>query len=573
MQKLRWQIALVALALVAIAILLFAQQPILRAFTGAPAEGGIYIEALVGSIGRLNPILDSANPADQDIDRLIFSSLVRFDARGDVQSDLAEDWGVSMDGQVYNVTLREGVTWHDGEPLTAADVGFTIQMLRNDQLPIPEDLRTLWQSVEVIVFDERHLQFRLPAPFAPFLDYLTFGILPEHLLGEMDAATFVNAPFNLEPIGSGPYRFDELINENNQVEGVVLAAWDEYHLGRPFIDQIVFHYYPDSQAAYAAYQQGDVQGISFIDATTLPSALTDQTLSLYSERLPRLSLVLLNLNNAAVPFLQESLVRQALLHGINRQLLVDEFLNGQGFVADSPILPGTWASNENLSPLAFDVDRAIELLKQAGYTVPAEGGDIRSKEGISLAFELAHPDDELHTQIAESIRASWQEIGVNVTLVAVPYEELIVDYLETRAYEAALVDLNMSRSPDPDPYPFWHQAEATGGQNYSGWDDRRASEYLEDARVSTNQAQRARLYRNFQTHFMRELPALPLYFPVYNYGVSTLVRGVSVGPLFQSSDRFATLGEWFLVSGGQVGDLEPTPQPEFPDPTDTPAIQ
>jgi peptide/nickel transport system substrate-binding protein len=559
MSRLRWQLLLVALALVAIALLLLARQPILRAFVAAPAQGGIYIEGLVGSLGRLNPLLDDANPADQDITRLLFSGLVRFDDRGNPLPDLAEVWGISPDGLTYNFTLLENLSWHDGTPLTASDIAFTVELMRNELLPIPVDVRELWDSIEVVVFDERNIQFRLPLPFAPFMDYLSFGVLPQHLLGEMDANTLLNAPFNLEPIGSGPYRFEELQSENDIVTGVVLTAWDEYHLGRPFIDQMVFHYYESSAAAYQAYTQGDVLGISYVDQATLPQVMSDQTLNLYSARLPRMSVVLLNLDNAAVPFLQEIEVRQALLQGINRQWIIDQFLGGQAFIADTPVLPGTWAFSENVPSTIFDTEAAIDKLKEAGYTIPAEGGQVRSKDNVSLSFELVHPNTELHTLIAESIQANLAELGVQVTLVAVPYEELLSDYLEPRAYEAALVDLNMSQYPDPDPYPFWHQAEATGGQNYSKWNDRRASEYLEQARVTINQGLRARLYRNFQNHFARELPSLPLYFPVYNYAVSAQVRGVSLGPLYQSSDRFATLAEWFLVARSQA-DLDPTPE-------------
>lgn len=573
MNKLRWQFLLVGLALVAIAILLLAQQPLLQAFTAQPERGGIYIEGLVGNIGRLNPLLDGANSADQDIDRLLFNGLVRFDARGNPQPDLAEDWGVSLDGLLYNFALREGLTWHDGEPLTTADVAFTIELLKNPSLPIGEDVRTLWQTVEVIVLDDLHIQFRLPSAYAPFMDYLAFGLLPQHLLGEMDAATLMNAPYNLEPVGSGPYRFGELLNEDNQVTGVVLNAWDGYYAGRPFIDQVVFHYYETPEAAYQAYQEGDLLGISYIDPELLPTVLSDPILNVYSTRLPSLSLVLLNLDNAEKPFFQETQVRQALMYGINRQWIVDEFLGGQAMVADGPILPGSWAYNESQPHIPFDTDIAISILKQAGYTIPAEGGQVRSKEGISLEFELVHPDDVLHTQIAGNIRDTWAQIGVQVTLVAVPYEQLITDYLEPRAYEAALVDLNFTHQPDPDPYPFWHQAEATGGQNYSKWNDRRASEYLEQARaypgISTNQIQRARLYRNFQAHFAREMPALLLYFPIYNYAISSQVRGVAVGPLFQSSDRFATINEWFLVARGQAEELDPTAQPESGGPTAT----
>jgi peptide/nickel transport system substrate-binding protein len=562
MIKLRWQILLVGLALVAIAILLLAQQPLLQSLTAQPAQGGIYIEGLVGSIGRLNPLLDAGNPADQDVDRLLFSGLVRFDDRGNPQLDLAETWGISLDGLQYNFTLREDLTWQDGEPLTTEDFAFTVDLLKNPNLPITEDIRTLWGSVEIFVFDETHMQFRLPMAFAPFMDYLSFGVLPKHLLGNMDAATLMNAPYNLEPVGSGPYRFGELLNENNEVTGVVLNAWDGYYAGRPFIDQIVFHYYETPEAAYQAYQEGDVLGISYVDAQLLPTVLSDPTLNVYSTRLPNLSIVLLNLDNAEKQFFQVAQVRQALIYGINRQGIVDNLLGGQAMVADGPILPGSWAYNESLPQFPYDTEMAISLLKQAGYTIPAEGGQVRSKEGINLEFQLVHQDDELHTGIAESIRDGLAEIGVQVTLVAVPFDELISDYLESRTYEAALVDLNFSHETDPDPYPFWHQGEATGGQNYSKWNDRRASEYLEQARVSTSQSQRARLYRNFQSQFVREMPALPLYFPIYNYAISTRVRGVEVGPVFESSDRFATLNEWFLVTGGQAAELEATAQPE-----------
>jgi peptide/nickel transport system substrate-binding protein len=570
MTKLRWQILLVALALVAIAVLLLAQQPLLNAFTAEPGQGGVYIEGLVGSLGRLNPILDWANPADQDVNRLIFSGLVRFDARGNPQPDLAESWGVSMDGLQYNVTLREGLTWHDGQPLTAADVAFTIELMRDPALPIPEDIRTLWQTVEVNAFDDLHVQFILPAAFSPFLDYLTFGVVPEHILGGMDATQIMSAPFNLEPIGSGPYRFDDLLNEEGGVTGVVLTAWNEYYLERAFIEQMVFHYYETSEAAYAAYQAGEVLGISFVDGQILDEVLADPTLNIYSARLPRVTMVLLNLGNADVPFLQDVKVRQALQQGLNRQWIVDEYLNGQGFVADGPILPGTWAYNETQPHTPFDIDKAIALLKEAGYVIPAEGGQVRSKDGVALELELAHPDTPLHTQIAESVRDNLAALGVQLTLVAVPYDQLISDYLEPRTYEAALVDLNLAHSPDPDPYPFWHQAAATGGQNYAKWDDRRASEYLEQARVQVSQSQRARLYRNFQNHFAREVPALLLYYPVYNYAISSQVRGVSVGPIFESSDRFLNVVEWFLVTRSAADELDPTAAPENAQPTTAP---
>ena len=123
------------------------------------------------------------------------------------------------------------------------------------------------------------------------------------------------------------------------------------------------------------------------------------------------------------------------------------------------------------------------------------------------------------------------------------------------------MDLNLSRTPDPDPYPFWHQAEATGGQNYSQWDNRAASEYLEQARVTADYSLRTRLYRNFQVVFAKELPALPLFVPVYSYGVDAQVQGVQIAPLYDSADRLATFTQWFLITRRALQEETATPVP------------
>jgi peptide/nickel transport system substrate-binding protein len=262
-----------------------------------------------------------------------------------------------------------------------------------------------------------------------------------------------------------------------------------------------------------------------------------------------------------MPFFQELEVRHALLAGINRHWIVDRLLGGQAIIADGPIFPESWAAYEGIQGVEFDIERATAMLKQAGYTIPAEGGAVRSKDGVRLSFEMVHPDVEPYPQIAESIQSNWERMGVQVTLKPVSYQELLEDYLEPRTYEAALVELNQARSPDPDPYPFWHQTQINTGQNFAGWDDRQASEYLERARVISEIDERARLYRNFQFRFNQETPALLLYYPVYSYVIDSQVQGVSVGPLFDPSDRFNNITSWFLVSGQPAAPetLEPTP--------------
>lgn len=559
MKRLRWQILVVVVTLVLVGILLLSQGPVITPIQPMAAPGGVYTEGLVGAMGRLNPLLDWNNSADRDVNRLIYSGLMRFDSRGLPEPDLAESWGTTADGTVYNFSLRPNAVWHDGAPITSDDVIFTIELIKSPASFYPADVKELWSKVEIVRLSDKTLQFKIPEPYAPFLDYMTFGVLPKRLLESVPLDQFLNADFNLKPVGSGPFKFDHLLIEGGQISGVVLTRNEQYYLQKPFIEQVIFKYYASSADAFKAFRAGDVAGISRVTDDILPKALAEPNLSIYTSRVPQMGFVMFNLNNPEVAFLQDAKLRRALMLGLNRQRLIDAFLNGQAIPLNGPILPGSWANYEGVEKIPYDPDAAISLLKQLGYTLPADGGTVRVKDGKPLGFRLVHPDDAVHTQMAQSIQENWGRLGVGVELVAVPYAKLQSDYLTPRSYQAALVELSLPRTPDPDPYPFWHQAEATGGQNYSQWDNRSASEYLEQARVTTDFGLRARLYRNFQVIFARELPSLPLYVPVYSYGVNDTVQGVQIPPLYDPSDRFLLISQWYLVTRRA---LEQTATPE-----------
>ena len=548
MKRFRWQLIIIFLTGLVVGFLLLGEQPNQQSIGPEPTSGGIYAEALIGSFERLNPLLDFNNPADRDVDSLLYSGLVRFDERGLPQPDLADSWGVSKDGTIYNFTLRSGIKWHDGEILTTDDVQFTIDLIRDGGSIIPQDLKDFWKDIDVKVLSPTAIQFRLPEPFAPFLDYLSFSILPKHQLGEIQFDEMVQSPFNLQPIGSGPYRFDRLIVENGQIIGVVLTRFDDTYGQKPFIDQMIFRYYPNSSEALKAYEDGIVQGIGHVTTDILAPVLAIPDLSIYTGRMPELSLVMFNLNDPKTPFFQDMKVRKALLSGLNRQWMADRILGGQAIVADGPILPGTWAYYDGLERVEYDPDQAKISLKEAGYEVTGDTETVRKKGETEFSFELLYPDDSLHKALAEYIQKSWEALDIKVILTPVSYDELVNQRLQERSYQAALVDMNLMRTPDPDPYPFWDQAQASGGQNYSQWDNRVASEYLETARTTINLDERTRLYRNFQVIFSDELPALPLYYPVYSYAVDKQVQGVRMGPIFDTSDRFLTVPDWFLIA-------------------------
>lgn len=549
MKKFRWQILILCITGLVVGLLLILEREggILSNIS-KPTQGGVYSEALVGSLQRLNPLIDSGNSVDKDVDSLIFSSLVRFDSRGIPEGDVAKDWGVSEDGTIYTFEIRDDVTWHDGQPLNVDDIIFTIQAMSNGGDLIASDLSAFWGEVELIKLDDTHMQFVLPQAFAPFLDYLTFGILPKHIYGDLTYDQIVGSPYNLQPIGSGPFRYKELSTEGNSITGITLEANPNYYGNAPFIEQIVFRYYPDSRSAYQAYQDGYVQGINEVSNDVLSDVLANNNLSLYSSRMPVTGIVFLNLDDPSVEFFQNAKVRKALLLGINRQMIIDEVFGGQAIKADGVIFPGTWAYLDSTPTFAYDPDQAKDLLKQEGYVVTGDTNPVRMNGDVEMKFVLSYPDDETHQKIAEMIQADWKKLDINVTLEAVPSDVFISDKLETHAYQAALVDINLSSSPDPDPYPFWDEGQISGGQNYSQWSDRTVSDTLEQARITPDLQERTRLYHNFQYLFAEQVPALPLYYPVYNYAVDSQVQGVSVGPLFSTSDRFANITSWYMVT-------------------------
>ncbi|MGI6741671.1 MAG: ABC transporter substrate-binding protein [Brevefilum sp.] len=550
MKKFRWQLLIILVTGLIVGVLLIVQQlgnGEEADTTPSPISGGIYTEALIGDFMRLNPFLDIYNSADRDVDQLIFSSLIRFDSRGLPQADLAESWGVSKDGTVYNFSLRSDVYWHDGEVFDSSDVVYSVELLKSDHPLIPEDLKRFWADVEIVALTENKLQFLLPEPFAPFLDYLSFGILPEHLLSGLDLEALIDHSFNLAPVGTGPFRFQRLLVENNKIVGVVLEAFDAYYLERPYLDEIIFRHYPTPENAFTAYKNGDVEGISNVNASILQKVLAEPHLAVYSTRKPLLTMAYLNLNNPAVSFLQNPDFRRALLTSINRELIIERVYGGQAVVANGPIMPGTWAFYSDLENVDYDPVLAESLFDATDLTYDEEEKIYKTEAGLGVALTLIHPETREHLQIAEMIKENWEALGVEVTLESKPYEDVLTA-LETREYQALLVDLNLASSPDPDPYPFWGQAQIGSGQNYAEWDNRSASEFLEQARMMVDLGERERLYRNFQVVFMRELPSLPLFYPIYTYAITDVINGIGFGPIFDPSDRFNNVYEWYILS-------------------------
>lgn len=553
MKKYRWQLLLILITGLVVGVLLLLQQDSFSqpvSITPNPISGGIYTEALIGEFLRLNPFLHIYNQPDRDVDSLLFSSLVKFDAAGLPQPDLAETWGISKDGTVYTFSLRPNLKWHDGTTFTTNDVAFTVSLLKSGNALIPQDLRNFWQEIQVNVLSDTSIQFALPEAFSPFLDYLAVEILPEHLLGNLSLDEMIDHPFNLAPIGSGPYKFDRLLVEDGKITGVVLKAFDEYYEGRPYLDEIVFQYYDSIGDAWVAYQDGEVEGLGNVSSDILMSVLGEPDVNLFSARKPNLNIVFLNLENKAVNFFQEASFRRALMMAVDRQRIINNLFSGQAIIAHGPIMPGNWAYYDEIEKIAFDNEGARQILASLNMVVDEEQEGLITETGQAVSFDLLIPEIEVYKEIALMLQKDWSAIGVQVEIVEKSYEGVISD-LQSRNYEAALVDIALSGTPDPDPYPFWGQAQAQAGQNYAQWNNRSASEFLEQARINSNYTDRTRLYRNFQIIFQQEMPSLPLFYPVYNYAIKSKINNVSIGPLYDYSDRFNSVNTWYILAESQ----------------------
>jgi len=287
-----------------------------------------------------------------------------------------------------------------------------------------------------------------------------------------------------------------------------------------------------------------VQGISFIPPHLIPAVQDIESLNLYTAQLSGYDLIYLNLQTPdQLPFFQDVKVRQAMLSALDRQAIIDQALYGQGLPATGPILPWNWAYNAGQTIRDFDPITATTLLAESGW-LDQNGDGIREKEGIPFAFALLSSDDPDKIRVAEVVSQQWQQVGISATLeiVGAGLGERLIQH----NFQAALAEILLAG--DPDPYPFWHQTQIEGGQNYAGWNHSDASMLLETARTMTDKGRRNDLYFEFQRIFAEEVPSLILFHPVYTYGVSQDIHDVQLMPMINASDRFNTVSHWYILT-------------------------
>ncbi|MCP4166866.1 MAG: peptide ABC transporter substrate-binding protein [Chloroflexi bacterium] len=536
----RWQAVLALLGLLlVVALLSYATYTYTSEFV--PARGGVFVEGVAGNPQYINPVLCQYNEVDRDLCALIFNGLLRFDQRGELQPDLAESWEVSPASDVFTFTLRPDARWHDGLRITADDVIFTVELMQDPGLQVLPDLAVLWRSVIARKIDDRTVVFQLSEPYAAFPDYTTvrwFGVLPKHYWQRYKPRELARAQLNTQPIGSGPFRVTEIDSQHIRLEPVSREFEQP-----PYLDALEFRFYPDYQSILVAAEQGEVHGVSRILPEYIGRAEAMTDLQLFTSPMPGFTLLLFNLESANAPFLADPIIRQAIAHGIDRERLLQDVIPGAGMLADSPILPESWAHNPDTPSYEYDPGKAQALLEQAGW-VDTDNDGIRELDDRPLEFILLSDDAPHSLLVNQAIASDLARIGVRAITQPVSFTGLVSDFLVPRNFSAALV--NWELIGDPDPYPLWHSSQISpAGQNYSGWNNRQADIAMEQARITTDRDSRRDLYYEFQKLFAQDLPAILLYYPLYTYGVSTAVNDVEVGRINEPAERFRTFADWY----------------------------
>jgi peptide/nickel transport system substrate-binding protein len=543
MRSFRLPLVLIVLGLVVVGIVLYQVLP-RSATVLVPDSGGTYVEGVVGAPQYLNPLLCESNPADRDLCSLLFTGLTRFDENGEVVPSLAQTWIVADTGITYTFQLRPDAKWDDGVSVTADDVIFTTSLLKDPAFPGRPDLGRLWQSVVVNKIDNWTVEFVLRQPYAPFLDVTTIGLLPRHILSGTVAANLPNIPFNVSPKSNGPWKVVETSHANNRIASMALEPNTYFFGPKPQIARLVLRYYTSSQALFDAFRSGDVDGMANLALENQRQAEQRNDVDIHIARQASYVALLINhRKDSGALALTDKAVRQALMFALDREAIVRNVLEGRGVLAHTPFLPETWAYNPNVKIYSPDLERARQLLTSAGYELRAvapTNEQVWQKDGEAVAVTILVPDSGLFPQIGEAVAVQWRALGLLVKVL--PVRNLSAAFLEPRQFQVALVEVLLDG--DPDPYPWWHVNQVTTGQNYSGWENKAASEWLNQARVSTSREQRAALYRQFQDAFAEELPALLLYHPTYRYFTSNRVRNLQIANIMFPSDRLRTFANW-----------------------------
>jgi len=481
-------------------------------------RGGNLTIRLAESIPRLQPWRPRSRGEEQVVS-LLYGGLMRLDEQLRPQPDLAEQWEASADGQTLTFTLRSDVQWHDGEPLDAVDVHFTLDRMR--ALPFTETalLSNLQYIAAIQTPDQQTVVLSLTERFAPILSHLTLPILPRHLLENEDIGKL---DFWDMPVGTGPFQFEQ----RGRGESVVLSRYNRYHRGTPLLDRVVFIGAADPEIAVQALSDGRLM-LGELPWSTMRT-MTDTLSTMQVGSYPENGFYFLGFNlREGRPF-ADVRVRRALATAIDLPHLVETMTKGQGIPIASSAVPGSWA---DLTPLVrqADLDEARAILDEAGWTLPADSTIRHDTNGRPFSATLfVRGDDVRRVETARRIAEIAASIGLDIQVEPANFSTVILSkYAPPFDFDLLLGSwMNGAGDPDfadfayydPDDFALFHSSQIHMGsidtritRNFVGFDNPAYDNQSQAARQFYPIDERIEAYEQAQNSLARQLPYLFLW--------------------------------------------------------------
>ncbi|MBN2817166.1 MAG: peptide-binding protein [Campylobacterales bacterium] len=442
---------------------------------------------------RLNPIL-ATDSSSSEIASFIFSGLVKFDKDSkEIVADLAKKF-YFKDSTTLIFELREDVYWHDGEKFSAKDVLFTYDTLLSDKVvsPYSSGFRFV-KSVRIL--DEYTLEVTYTKPYFKALETWMMGILPKHLLE--NETNLMSASFNKNPIGTGPYRLEQLEFSKN----IVLKAFEKYYEGEPKIEKLSFHVIADPMTRFMMLKSGelDVGALEPMAYEKQLGASFFEQFAIYEKISPSYSYLGFNLR---LDKFKDPRVREALSLAINRDEIVDILFFKHARVCTGPFLPGTKAYNNSVKTPKQNIQKAKELLQAAGYT-----------EENPLRFEIATSNSSpIRPYAAEILQHQLKAVGVYVTLRVMEWQAFLNMVVMPHKFESIL--LGWGLAPTPDPYLLWHsESDRKGGFNLVGYHNEELDKLIEESQSIVDRDELALIWQKMFAMIVEDNPYLFLYIP------------------------------------------------------------
>jgi peptide/nickel transport system substrate-binding protein len=513
-----------------------------------PANGGEYTEGLLGYPKYINPILSQNNEVDADICSLIFSGLFKYDTEKGIIGDLVDNYEVNADQKTYTFYLKQDVLWHDGQKLTSDDVLYTIEKIKDPNSKSPMYFGI--SNIKAEKINDYSFKLTLSEPYAPFLESLMFGILPKHIWQTIPAQEFFTSKYNLEPIGSGPFKFSGVgKDQNNIATNFSMTAFKNYFGKAPYLSTLHFKFYSSFDQAVDALNNKNVEGLSYLPKSAESKVANHSSLNFYQLRLPQYTALFFNAQQK--PLLGYPKIRQLLAQAVDRNKIVSNILNDEAEIIDGPFLTSrfniatpTKTYQYNPSYVKTQLDGMGWKLAEYKSKTEQYPFQVRKKSDQYMEFTVTTINQPENAAIAEFIKTTWQPLGIKVNLEILNPTDL-AEKIKNRDYEILLYGEILSY--DPDPYPFWHSSQTKyPGLNLALYQNATADKLLEDARKTADQQTRVAKYNAFQQILINDAPAVFLFSPTYTYPQSKIINGFHSTNITLPSNRFSDVTEWYI---------------------------